>query len=136
VKRFELLAHTADVRLHVVGTLQVELFEAALEGMAAIIAHDQCTPPFDVTWDLRLSSLDITALLVDFLSAVLTQTQVTKTIFCRVTFTSLTLTGLAARLEGKRALRFDEDIKAVTYHEADVVKDADGNWSTMLVFDI
>jgi SHS2 domain-containing protein len=136
VKRFELLAHTADVRLHVVGTSQAELFSAALEGMAAIIANAPCHPPFDVFWDLSLSSLDTTALLVDFLSAVLTQTQVTKAIFCCATFTVLTPTSITVRLEGKRALRFDEDIKAVTYHEANVVRDADGNWSTVLVFDI
>lgn len=136
MKRFELLAHTADVRLRVTGATQAALFEAALAGMASIITHDQCTPPFDVVWDVRLVSPDTTALLVDFLSAVLTQTQVTKTIFCQVTFLSLTPTGLTARLEGKRVVRFDEDIKAVTYHEADVVRDVDGNWSTMLVFDI
>jgi SHS2 domain-containing protein len=136
VKRFELLAHTADVRLRVVGSSPAELFTVALEGMAAIIAHDQCHPPFDVAWEVSVASLDTTALLVDFLSAVLTQTQVTKTIFCRATFAVLTPTNVTARLEGRRALRFDEDIKAVTYHEANVIRGADGNWLTVLVFDI
>jgi len=29
-----------------------------------------------------------------------------------------------------------EDIKAVTYHEAEVKKKKDGIWETMLIFDI
>jgi SHS2 domain-containing protein len=42
---------------------------------------------------------------------------------------------LDAELEGHPVVRFGEDVKAVTYHEADV-QERNGLWSTTLVFDV
>ena len=49
-------------------------------------------------------------------------------------FDRLTETELAATIIGTSA-RFEQDVKAVTYHEAEV-RCENGVWSTMLVFDI
>jgi len=42
---------------------------------------------------------------------------------------------IEADLTGFAPAEFDEDVKAVTYHEAEV-RHGNGLWSTMLVFDI
>ncbi|MGE5443248.1 MAG: archease [Ignavibacteriales bacterium] len=53
-----------------------------------------------------------------------------------VTFKTLSPHSLEAILRGFTASSFDEDIKAVTYHEAEVKETEDGKWETMIVFDI
>lgn len=135
---YEMLPHTADVRLKVTGATLPELFAAALEGMSEIIKAGACRGKTALTERavLTVDSPDVTALLVDFLSAVLTRSHERGVVFCTVTFTQLTETKLVASLGGRRAAKFDEDIKAVTYHDAEVRRNASGEWETTLVFDI
>ncbi|MEK7192164.1 MAG: archease, partial [Patescibacteria group bacterium] len=74
--------------------------------------------------------------LVDFLSEALALSHIHKEIYNKVIFRKFSPNSLEADLEGAPAEFFDEDIKAVTYHEADVKKDAKGNWSAAIIFDI
>jgi SHS2 domain-containing protein len=80
-------------------------------------------------------SADRTALLVDFLNDVLHRTHVARELFDDVTFTRFEEQSLEATLTGIAPASFDEDVKAVTYHEADVVQ-RENVWHTTLVFDI
>lgn len=117
------------------GTLE-KLFNAALEGMAFIITAKPCPTPYDQQHELTITSSDSTALLIDFLSEVLTQTHLNKTIYCSSDFISLTPNSLHARIHGKKVNLFGEDIKAVTYHEAEIKKNEKGNYQTIIIFDI
>jgi SHS2 domain-containing protein len=144
VKQFDLVAHTADIRLVVQGTTLEELFCAALEGMASIIWHSTSSlraiagnPDMSkLSVHITTTSADITVLLIDFLSDVLTQTHLLKIVFTHVTFHELTQTHVNATIFGFNVNHFDEDIKGVTYHEANVIKNNDGNYQTTIVFDI
>ena len=51
-------------------------------------------------------------------------------------FSSLTDCALEAGLEGFEVEVLAKDIKAVTYHEADVRENAEGQFETTIVFDI
>ena len=130
---FEVVPHTADVRLRVAAPTLDGLFRDAMRGMYAVMrAH-----PVDEQVRREVSvhdSADTTSLLVDFLNEVLHRAHVAQEMFTGATFTRFEATSLDATLTGVRA-EFDEDVKAVTYHEAEVRQDA-GGWSTMLVFDI
>ncbi len=137
MKHFKIIAHTADIRLFVEGATLEELFNAALEGMAFIITAKPCfPPPYDQHHELTITSSDTTALLIDFLSEVLTQTHLNKTLYCSADFINITSISLHACIHGKKTNLFQEDIKAVTYHEADVKKNEKGNYQTTIVFDI
>lgn len=136
MKSFEHIDHVADTRLLVKGSTLEELFSAALEGMAHLINPAGCHPPLDQEITVELSSPDLTTLLIDFLSAVLTQTHLKKTVFCQVNFTLLSDTTLRATLHGRIVDHFEEDIKAVTYHEACVKKNEEGQYQTIIIFDI
>jgi len=48
----------------------------------------------------------------------------------------LTETEIEVKVFGRKVEEFEEDIKAVTYHEAEVKKNEKGEYETMLVFDI
>lgn len=136
MKRFELIAHTADIRLAIEGSTLEELFTAALEGMASIILQSSQEAKKDQSTSIKVKSSDVTALLIDFLSDTLTKTQVSKTIFTSALFHELTEHQVHVTLLGFKVDHFDEDIKAVTYHEADVIKNHYGNYQTTIVFDI
>ena len=133
---YQLAQHIADVRLLVSGASLEELFRDAVRGMYAVMRG---TPAHDAGFVRRIitvdDSADRTTLLVDFLNEVLHRSHVAREMFDGVTFTRLEELSLEATLTGVAPAEFDEDVKAVTYHEADVVE-REGVWQTTLVFDI
>lgn len=139
MKTYNFFPHTADVRLKVEASSLEELFTAALEGMGNLIKKNECSEnSLNTSFkeQIEISSTDSTALLIDFLSEVLTYTQVNKVIYCNVKFKNLTKNFLTATIFGNKVEKFDEDIKAVTYHEAEIKKNEDGNLETTIIFDI
>ena len=85
---------------------------------------------------IKVSSADLSALLVDFLSEILYLAQANKEAYDRVNFTKLTGNELAAELSGKKIERFGEDIKAVTHHDMRIGKDEKGVWEAVILFDV
>lgn len=132
------LSHTADIRLHLHADSREELFRAGFEAMNQIIKPDACRKPCPsiINETIELESIDGTVLLIDFLSDVLTLCHEHKAVFCELNVQELNATHLQAHLSGRPANGFEEDIKAVTYHEANVRQNADGKWETLLIFDI
>jgi len=133
---YKMLEHTADVRIFVQGDSLEELFLDAVYGMMEILK-----PRFDnqkqVTQRaITLEAADITALLIDFLNEVLLASQINKEAYDEVIFKTLSLRSLEAILRGVAVRSFDEDIKAVTYHEAEIRRTEHGKWETMIIFDI
>ena len=114
------------------------LFSAALSGMNQIIKKDFCkkSVPNTKAETISLESPDQTSLLIDFLSDILTLSHIHRLIYCRVEFKILTGTKLEAEVFGSFTDNFDEDIKAVSYHGAEIVKNSDGNYQTNILFDI
>ncbi len=132
---YSLLEHTADVRMRVTGRTVDELFRDALLGMVAIMdPSGRITEPIVRT--VALQAADPTALLIDFLSEALIYMQTEREAYTDASFRALTGQKLEAELTGYVAGSFGEDIKAVTYHEAEVKRNESGIWETMVVFDI
>jgi len=140
VKSYHFLPHVADIRLKVEGDSLEKLFTASLEGMNNLIKTSSCpagkTDEESLKEKIEISSIDATSLLIDFLSEILTYSQINKAIYCKVKFEKLTNNFLSATIFGKSVDAFDEDIKAVTYHEAEIKKDEKGIFSTIIIFDI
>lgn len=135
MKRFEIIPHTADVRLYVEGSSLEELFVAALEGMSSFI-KDSTLSQYSLEENINLNCSNTTILLIDFLSDVLTYSQINKAVYKKIEFDSISSVSLKAKIFGEKVETFDEDIKAVTYHEAEVKKNEKGNFETIIVFDI
>ncbi|MBU6388455.1 archease [Patescibacteria group bacterium] len=127
-------AHTADVRMQVSGTTLRAVFKDALAGMTALAKpHGRGAP---VVRAVAVSAPDSTALLVDFLNEVLLLMLTRREAYTSVAFEQLGNHELTARLTGRKAEGFGNDIKAVTYHEARIECGASGIWSTTIIFDI
>ena len=139
MKSFQLLPHTADTRLSVTGKTMEELFQFALEGMAYIQKRRFCDQQHGLYFAediVQVKSGDITTLLIDFLSEVLTLSNINKTVYCSMLFHKFSNNELKATIKGNRVNYFDEEIKAVTYHEAEVKKNQRDQFETTIVFDI
>jgi SHS2 domain-containing protein len=146
----EIIDHTADIKMRVWGDSLQNLFLEAVLAMMKMIKlprQPEAGPPlventkkYEYTKSperkIVMEAPDTTALLIDFLSEVLAFSQTNKEIYTQISFTEFGSTSLKAVLEGIKVDKFDEDIKAVTYHEADVEQNEKGNWETLLVFDI
>lgn len=133
---FEIVPHMADVRLEVSAPSLEELFTEAMRGMYAVMRGS--APRTAPTVHRRINvvdSADGTALLVDFLNEVLHRAHVGGEMYRDVRFTRFEPATLTAELAGTAGAEFEEDIKAVTYHEADVRLGGKA-WKTTLVFDL
>ena len=121
--------------MRVWGDTLESLFLDAARGMIEVI---KITGPSKTgtTREISLVAADKTALLVDFLNEILSLAQTYKEIYPEVVLKKLSETEVEAELKGVPVEGFDEDIKAVTYHEAEVKQNEEGEWETMLVFDI
>ena len=133
---YKILEHTADVRMIVQADSLEKLFSEAVFGMMKIIEPKADNKKEVIQRTIVLEAVDATALLIDFLNEVLLATYIHKEVYNEVIFKSLSERSLEAKLSGFRAKSLGEDIKAVTYHEAEVKKKKDGIWETMLIFDI
>ena len=133
---YRILEHTADVRLLVEGQTLEELFGEALKGMMEVLKPEKKEGGAEITRKIEIEAAGRTELLVDFLNEVLWLAHTHHEAFTSVLFGEISEKRLKAELRGSPAEGFGEDIKAVTYHEAEIRRNAAGNLETMLVFDI
>lgn len=138
MKTIDYLSHTADVRIRLRANSASELFEVALEGMNQIIKADGCQQPrsFPLIRGINLKSENLTTLLIEFLGEVLTQSHLNKALFCKLQINHLSESEISASIHGYTVEEIDEDIKAVTYHEANVRRNSANQYETIVVFDI
>lgn len=133
--KYEILEHKGDFKIRVFGKTKEELFLNALLGMTAGLRSEIQDSKSEIR-KIKIKSLDLNALLVDFLSEALYLIQTNKEIYNSVKFNKFTDTEIEAELVGSKVERFGEDIKAVTYHGLDIHLNMDGDWEAAILFDI
>lgn len=137
MKKFEILPHTADLRIRAFGKTKKELFKNSLIGMSSFIKKIVIkNKKFKVKRNIKVQSSDLNNLLIDFLSEVLTLSDINQEVYFDVKFEEFFNKSLRATIYGIKIERFDEDIKAVTYHEIDIKKNKKGLWQATVVYDI
>jgi len=134
MKKYEILEHKADLKIRVFGKTKEELFLNMLLGMADS-QRAEIESKKKIKREIKIKSLDLGVLLVDFLSEVLYLSQVNKEIYKDIKFKKLTNRRLEGELIGQKVERFGEDIKAVTYHSLDVHQEK-GIWQATILFDV
>lgn len=138
MESFKFLPHTADVRLSLEADHIQGIFRQAVLGLSAYLRGKACEEDteYRVKRTIETNAPEVTSLLVDFLSDVLLVSQIEYLIFCAVEFEIITNNQVLAHLRGIKVDEFAEDIKAVTYHEAEVVKLTDQHWRATIIFDL
>lgn len=136
MRSFQILEHTSDIRLKLTADTYAELFLAALEGMNSVIKGEANFISVEPQLTIELKSLDISMLLVEFLSEILLLSEKNKCLYFITEFTELTDYKIICTVSGFHPEVFAEDIKAVTYTEVNIIKNSSGLYETNLVFDI
>lgn len=136
--RYEFLPHGADIRLRVEAAVIPEVFQSALNGMNHLLKPGFCESSHPVSLEHKLSlvSPDSTCLLIDFLSEVLSLSHIHYGVFCVLKIESMSEEKMEATVSGSTVSEFDADIKAVTFHEANLHLNERGHWETIIIFDI
>ncbi len=138
---YKILEHPSDVRVQAFGKTYEELFFNAMKGMNAVLKPQVKSPKSKVKNKIKIASVDLNALLVDFLSEVLYLIQTNKEIYDVVKFKKLGLStssrqiALEAELFGNKIESFGEDIKAVTHHDLKI-EQKNGLYEAIILFDI
>lgn len=135
---YHFLSHTADIAVLLRADTVEGLFSAGLHAMNEVLREGFCagaSPP-EIRTPLNVQSIDDTALLIDFLSEALTLSYLHRCLYCTVDIEIKKDSALQAFLHGCPVDGFTDDVKAVTYHDAEIRRAADGRWETPVIFDI
>jgi len=132
---FEVIEHTADWSIRVMGRDLCLLFAHAAEGMSTLMAGELDALPQDVQRNLALAAFDVEGLLVEWLSELAYWAEMEQIVFSRFDMVEVTPKSLRAVVRGGQAAELHEHIKAVTYHNLEVVHNENG-WETTIVFDV
>jgi SHS2 domain-containing protein len=130
----EEIEHTADWSLRVRGRSLEELFTNAALGMAKLMADLETVEP-GIERHVELEEFDTEALLVSWLSELLWFNEETDAIFVRYKVKKLTSTRLEATVWGGPAPSQWKHIKAVTYHDLEILA-TDNGYEVTIVFDV
>jgi len=121
-----------------------ELYKNAVFAMASILYKNLklTTKNLKLTKTLITKSADREVLLVDFLNDILGESQINQAIYPEVRLIDFQPEGvqgmayLKAEISGYPIERFDEDIKAVTYHDLNIRQNENGVWEATILFDV
>ncbi|MDT8306592.1 MAG: archease [Anaerolineae bacterium] len=132
---FTVVEHTADWALQVRGRDFRHLLLSAAWGMNSLLVADlSMIGPVDERY-LEVEAFDRESMLVEWLSELAYLAERDRFIACEFTLESVSPEWLQARLRGDIVPALQKHIKAVTYHNLDVILTPDGLAAT-IVFDV
>ncbi len=146
-KEYEIVPHTADLKIRAYGVTMQELFRNALKGMFASVRpkgphitytkdEELVVTHFTAQQTVIVHSMNQETLLIDFLSECLYLSDVHDEAYFDAQFTILSDTEVDAVVFGVKTTGFEVvEIKAVTYHDLSL-EQIDGIWCATIVFDI
>lgn len=135
MNKFKLLPHTGDWRIRASGSSLSEMFVAALYGMFAVAEPRKDEAALTVFREFSVQSSEVSLLLVDFLSAALSYSDIYHEAYDRIEFDELSEIKAVGKFIGKPVAGFETQIKAVTYHDLEVSK-KDGQWEALVTLDV
>lgn len=134
---FELLEHTADLKIRVLSQDLPELFiNAGLAIAAQQNPQIKEQPLKKAIWEsVEIKSADQESLLIDWLNEILSRSDLNDKVYAKFQIEELSETRLRARIAGQKVSQKQIDIKAATYHDLEI-KQINSHWQAIIVFDI
>ncbi len=147
MSNFEIIDHTADWAIRVWGKDLTDLFYQAAFGMNSLMIGQEPSPELGegyiastspaskVTRMLTLDAFDSETLLVDWLTELAYFAEMEQLVFPVMTLTNVTPTHLDAKIQGGPVTELAKHIKAVTYHNLEIIE-TDTGLEVTIVFDV
>jgi SHS2 domain-containing protein len=120
MKKFEFLSHTADVKIRVYGKNLKEVINNSLLALKSFWKPK--LTKIKIEKEIKVESNNEVNLLIDFLSEVLAETYIEKAIFVKFEPQELASYSLSGKIIGYKFIFLSKDIKAITYHQANLQK--------------
>jgi SHS2 domain-containing protein len=132
---FEEIEHTADRALKINGRNLEELFVNAAHGLNSLMGADRDLNATPLTKSIELDAMDAESLLVEWLSELAYWAEAEMLVFSKFDLQDVSPTQVKAKIYGSRVTQLENHIKAVTYHNLEIVKTETGLAATV-VFDV
>jgi SHS2 domain-containing protein len=132
---FKEIDHTADHALNIVGKDLRELFISAGEGMTSLMIADRACISEDIAKSVVLEAIDTESLLVEWLSELAYLAEDEMLIFKTFRIHQISSNHLDAEVIGCAVTEIEKLIKAVTYHNLNIVKTRQG-FEVIITFDV
>lgn len=128
--------HTAEVRLAVLAPTLESLFVEAGRAIAELaVGEAPLPPPEGDPVSISIDSVDLDALLVDWLNELVYHTEVDQKAYVELVIDAISPTRLDARVRGAAFPDLRPLVKAATLHDVHVTEDSNG-FSVRVVLDI
>lgn len=134
MKEYDVLEHSADLKILARGRNMEELFINALVGMFESIEPD-IVEKEERRRKVEVKPADPKLGLIDFLSEALYQSDVNNEAYTNAKFEVFDEGRIVAELIGFPVKGFREEIKAVTYHDFEITE-TDQGFEATIIFDI
>jgi SHS2 domain-containing protein len=132
---FEVVEHTADWSLRIYGRDIGQLLINAARGMASLLVADLSQLSSDVERQFQLEAFDTETLLVDWLGELAYLAEDEQLVFHEFELHDVSDNHLSAVARGGRAESLVKHIKAVTYHNLEIIR-TDAGLTATVVFDV
>ncbi len=132
---FKEVEHTADRALRIFGINLQELMISAAQGMTGLMVPDVSGISTEVEKSIELDAIDAESLLVEWLNELAFWAETEMLVFTQFNIQNLTATHLQASIFGGKVSELEKHIKAVTYHNLEIIKTSQGLEVT-IVFDV
>ena len=133
---FEEIEHTADLCLRACGKDVQELFVHAAQGMFHLMQCEASTGASPTCRAVALDSYDLETLLVDWLGELLYLAELDQACYTTFEISHLDSTHLEAVVRGMTNHPPLRGIKAVTFFDLGVVRNATGHLEATVTFDV
>lgn len=132
---FKEIEHTADRALRIYGSDLQELLINAADGMNSLLVQDYNGFCLQEEQPVELDAIDSESLLVEWLSELAYWAETELLVFHKFDLHSVSPTHVKATVHGNRVAQLDNHIKAVTYHNLEIIQTDEGLTATV-VFDV
>jgi len=132
---FEEIEHTADRALRIYGRNLEELLLNAAFGLNRLMGADEDPGATPQTKSIVLDAEDAEGLLVEWLSELAFWAESEMLVFGKFDLQTVSATHIRAAVAGRQVTKLERHIKAVTYHNLEIVKTETGLEATV-VFDV
>jgi SHS2 domain-containing protein len=132
---FEEIEHTADWALRIRGRDLSELLINAARGMSSLLVSELADIPITLEQGFKIEGYDAESLLVNWLSELAYWAEAEGIVFSEFNLKQVTPTHLQAAVRGGHVADLQKHIKAVTYHDLEIIETGGGLEATV-VFDV
>lgn len=134
---FKLMPHTADVIIQVEATTIEELFKASVFGLVSILKPENLIiNEKNYYLQKTLKSENQNLLLVEFLSDILTIMHIQKGLVSDIIINKLDENLVDYKIFLQKVQFFERDVKAISYHNVNIILNNSKNYEVEIIIDI